>query len=321
MVLVYVDDILITGDSSSQVQQLIADLHSKFSLKHLGEVNYFLGIEASITDHSIVLTQSKYAKEILLRANLDKSNSTPTPSCSSLKLAKFDSDLFDKPSLYRSIVGALQYLTLTRPDIAYSVNKLSQYLHSPTKNHWKACKRVLRFIQGTIANGICFTAVTDFRLQGFTDSDFAANLDDRRSTTGFCIKLGSNLLSWCSRKQNVVARSSTEAEYRSLSLATTELIWISSLFKELSLPLASPSLLWCDNEGAIKLAFSPVFHARTKHIEIDVHFLREKIQNQDLDVRYVPTQDQQADIFTKPLSPTQFHGLCSALGLHSPRGS
>lgn len=315
LILVYVDDILVTGDDNAAISHIIATLNQKFSLKHLGEVNYFLGIEASVFSHDIMLSQSKYVKELLQRTNLTNYKSCPTPSCPSIKLSQNDSSSFDQPSLYRSIVGALQYLTLTRPDIAFSVNKLSQFLAHPTTNHWGACKRVLRYLKGTLYSGLHFIPVSNFQLQGFADADFASSLDDRRSTTGYCIMLGRNLLSWSSKKQSVVARSSTEAEYRSLAAATTDLVWISTLFSELQLPLIRPALLWCDNQGAITLAFNPAFHSRTKHIEVDVHYLREKVRNQELDVRYIATEDQPADVLTKPLSSSRFRTLCTHLGL------
>lgn len=321
LILVYVDDILITGDDDTMVQQLIKNLDAKFSLKHLGEVNYFLGIEAKISPSAITLTQSKYIHDLLLRTKLDKSKPCPSPTCPGLKLSKSDSTPFDQPSLFRSVVGALQYLQLTRPDISFSVNKLSQFLQEPTQNHWMACKRILRYLRGTISHGISFVPVSNFCLQGYADADYAASLDDRRSTSGFCVTLGPNLLSWSSRKQSVVARSSTEAEYRALAMATTDLIWIRTLLSELRIPLHSCSILWCDNQGAITLAYNPAFHARTKHIEIDVHFLREKVQHKQLDIRYIPSEDQPADIFTKALSPSRFSSLCHKLGLVSKEGS
>lgn len=194
------------------ISQLIHDLHKRFSLKHMGEVNYFLGIEASVTPHCIKLSQSKYVKELLQRTNLLDCKPCPTPSCPSVKLSQQDSAFFYHPSLYRSIVGALQYLTMTRSDISFNVNKLSQFLAHPTTNHWGACKRVLRYLKGTLHSGLTFTPVSKFQLQGFVDADFASSVDDRRSTTSYRIMLGTNLLSWCSKKQSVLARSSTEAE-------------------------------------------------------------------------------------------------------------
>lgn len=311
LLLVYVDDILIIGSNNTAITYLIDTLHHKFSLKHLGLVNYFLGIEALLKSSSITLTQTKYAKDLLSKTGLLDSNPCPTPIFPGLKLSLKDSDPFSDPSLFRSVIGTLQYLTLTRPDISFAVNKLSQFLHEPTQNHWTACKRILRYIKGTLTHGLLFSPVSDFRINTFADADYAANLDDRRSTSGYCIKLGSNLISWCSKKQSVVARSSTEAEYRAFALAATDILWIRMLFHDLHSPLCSPSVLWCDNQGAITLAFSPAFHSRTKHVEVDVHFLREKVQNRVLDVRYVPTEDQPANILTKALSPTRFRTLCT----------
>lgn len=156
MILVYVDDILVTSDDHKKVQQLIHSLHDKFSLKHLGEINYFLGLEAHVTAECIRLTQSKYVKDLLLRTNLLNSKSCPTPSCPNKKLSLHDCAPFSDPTLFRSVVGALQYLTLTRPDIAFFVIKLSQYLQNPSHNHCKMCKRVLKYLKGSMYFGLSF---------------------------------------------------------------------------------------------------------------------------------------------------------------------
>lgn len=223
ILLVYVDDILITSDDATQVQMLITDLNLRFSLKHMGVVNHFLGIEALVTPSSITLTQTKYIKDILNKTSLQHCSSCPTPICPGLNLSLHDSEPFSQPTLYRSVIGTLQYLTITRPNISFVVNKISQFLNAPTQNHWKACKRILRYLKGSLAIGLLFTPVSDFRIEGFSDADYATNIDDRRSTSGYCIKIGSNLIAWCSRKQSVVVRSSTKAEYRSLALATTDI--------------------------------------------------------------------------------------------------
>jgi hypothetical protein len=213
-------------------------------------------------------------------------------------------------------VGALQYCTLTRPDIAYSVNQLCQHLHHPTSVHWSAAKRVLRFLKDTADHGLRFSK-TNMHLHAFCDSDWAGCPDDRRSTSGFAVFLGNCLLSWSAKKQPVVSRSSTEAEYRSIAIATAELYWLRMLFCELHIPLRTAPVIWCDNVSALALASNPVYHARTKHIEVDYQFVREKVLNRDVSLAFISTDDQIADIFTKGLSTARFHVLKSKLKVDS----
>jgi histone deacetylase 1/2 len=202
---------------------------------------------------------------------------------------------------YRSIVGALQYLTLTRPDLAFSVNKVCQFLHAPTTEHWTAVKRILRYVKDTLKLGITFTKSSSTLLSAFSDADWAGCLDDRRSTGGFAIFVGPNLVSWSARKQATVSRSSTEAEYKALANATAELIWVEALLNELGVKLLQKPSLWCDNLGATYLSANPVFHARTKHIEIDFHFVRERVASNRLGIHFISSKDQVADGFTKAL--------------------
>lgn len=224
-----------------------------------------------------------------------------------------DSKPFDQPSFYRSVIGGLQYLTLSRPDIAFTVNKLSQFMHSPTQRHWSACKRLLRYLRGTLGEGLLFKPSKAWTIECFSDADWAGSLDDRKSTTGYCIYLGGNLITWCSRKQKAVAKSSTEAEYRALSQTATEIAWLHSLFKELTLKHKIPAVVWCDNAGAKQLSVNPVFHSRTKHIEVDVHYIRDMIAQGLIEIRFVPTLEQTADIFTKAISIEQFKYLKNKL--------
>ncbi|PNX69458.1 putative copia-type protein, partial [Trifolium pratense] len=217
------------------------------------------------------------------------------------RLSKFGTDTMQDASLYRSTVGALQYATLTRPDIAYSVNKVCQFMPHPLESHWKAVKRILRYLKGTIHYGLLLqpsSSSPPFSLRAYSDADWATDQDDRRSTSGSCIFFGSNLISWGSKKQQLVARSSTEAEYRSMANTTAELLWIQSLLQELQVPFHTPTLL-CDNISAVSLAHNPILHSRTKHIELDIHFVREKVLSKHLNVLHVPASDQLADPLTK----------------------
>jgi histone deacetylase 1/2 len=201
---------------------------------------------------------------------------------------------------YRSVVGGLQYLTLTRPDISFAVNKVCQFLSQPTDVHWEAVKRILRYVKGTLQTGLCFRKSASTGVSIFTDADWAGCVDDRRSTSGYAIFVGPNLVSWSSKKQPTVSRSSTEAEYKALANGAAEAMWISSLLKELGVPRQRTPILWCDNLGATYLTANPVFHARTKHIEIDFYFVRERVAKGALDVRFISSSDQLADVFTKP---------------------
>lgn len=230
---------------------------------------------------------------------------TPLPSHPKLTL-KSGSPLSD-PHEYRRIVGSLQYLALTRPDISYAVNKLSQFMHCPTSDHWQAVKRVLCYLSGTLDHGIFLRkqAATP-TLHAFSDADWAGDLDDYVSTNAYIIFLGSQPISWTTKKQTGVARSSTEAEYRAVANTASELRWIVSLLLELGIPITTVPTVYCDNIGATYLCASPVFHSRMKHIALDYHFVRGQIQNKLLRVTHVSTNDQLADGLTKPLTRAPF---------------
>lgn len=185
-------------------------------------------------------------------------------------------------------------------------------MQSPTTSHWAAVKRILQYLKGTLSHGITLKPVSSFALHAYSDADWVGSLDDRKSTTGFCIYFGSNI-PWGAKKQPTVARSSTEAKYKSLAVTSSELIWLQYLLTELHVTLSSPPILWCDNIGATYLASNPMFHARTKHVEIDYHFVRERVANKLLQIRFISSKDQITDIFTKPFGSPRFIHLTSKL--------
>jgi histone deacetylase 1/2 len=250
------------------------------------------------------LNQAKYALDLLTKVGMKDCKSVSTPLAVTEKLMAHKGNPLgtEDSTQYRSIVGGLQYLTLTRPDLAFAVNKVCQYLHAPTSEHWSAIKRKLRYIKGTVDVGLHFKRSSSTLVSAFSDADWAGSLDDRRSTGGFVIYFGPNIVSWSARKQPTVSRSSTEAEYKAMANATAELIWVQSVLEELGVKIAQPPVLWCDNLGPTYLSSNPVFHARTKHIEIDYHFVRERVANKMLDIRFIGSKDQIADGFTKALS-------------------
>ncbi|KAK9078942.1 hypothetical protein SSX86_003001 [Deinandra increscens subsp. villosa] len=307
--LVYVDDVIITGNSPEFVSEVVSRLHSRFALKDLGIISNFLGIEATTHNNVLHLSQQRYLLELLQRTGLSQCKPLSTPVSSGQQLSKHTGVLLPDPSEYRSTVGALQYLVLTRPEIAYAVNKASQFLQNPTDRHWIAVKRILRYLKGTITHGLCIRRSRNLTLHAYADADWAGCPDDRRSTTGYCVFLGPNLISWSSKKQHTVARSSTESEYRALAHTAAELRWIMSLLSELRVSLSFPPTLWCDNIGATYLAANPILHQRTKHLEIDLHFIRDMVLSRTLTVKYVSTNSQFADVLTKGLMADRFNDL------------
>ncbi|KAM1830529.1 hypothetical protein ACFX13_020749 [Malus domestica] len=314
MVLVYVDDILVTGPDSSICNLFIQNLGAIFPVKDLGPLHYFLGLEIQRSSTGLFLHQTKYLLDLLGKTNMAGAK----PCCTPLGSNKLDHSgpFLSNPTEYRSIVGGLQYLTWTRPDISFAVNQICQFMHAPRDQHMQAAKRILRYLKGTISEGLWFRKGAP-NLTAFSDADWAGCLFDRRSTSGYNIFLGSNLISWSAKKQATVARSSTEAEYRSLAHTATELTWICKIFRDLGFPLSQTPTLWCDNISAISLASNPVFHARTKHVEIDYHYIRELVLANLIKVHFVCSQDQLADIHTKSLSKSRFTALKSKLPLGS----
>ncbi|PKU60279.1 Retrovirus-related Pol polyprotein from transposon TNT 1-94 [Dendrobium catenatum] len=310
--LVYVDDILLTGNSSSEINKLLCNLRATFTMRDLGQISQFLGIQAVTTSYGLHLTQSLFAQSILSRAGMLNCKPVSTPfQC--LKSASLDSSpAFSNPTLYRQLAGCLQYLTLTRPDIAYMVNKICQHMQNPTNAHFEALKRLLRYIQGSIHTGL-LVFKDKLILQSYADSDWAGDVDDRKSISGYCNFLGSSLISWSVKKQNAVARSSTEAEYRALASAAAEITWVRRLLQELDCPQHTATPLFCDNTSAIALANNPVFHARTKHIEVDCHYIRNCIKDNTIQIHHIPTKDQLADLFTKALPSPRFKLLAGKM--------
>ena len=316
-ILVYVDDIIVASSTRDATSALLQDLNKEFALKDLGDLNYFLGIEVNKVNNGILLTQEKYANDVLRRVGMLNCKPVNTPLSTSEKLsADQGSPLGPSDATnYRSVIGALQYLTLTRPDISYSVNKVCQYLHAPTTLHWAAVKRILRYLRHTTKLGLKICRSSSLLITAFSDADWAGCLDDRRSTGGFAIFLGANLVSWSARKQTTVSRSSTEAEYKAVANTTAEVMWIQTLLYELGIQTPQAAKLWCDNIGAKYISANPVFHARTKHIEVDYHFVRERVARRLLEIEYISTKDQVADGFTKPLTVRQMEIFKNNLNL------
>ncbi|WKA12032.1 hypothetical protein VitviT2T_029468 [Vitis vinifera] len=317
LLLLYVDDMIITGDDLSGIQELKDFLSQQFEMKDLGHLSYFLGLEITHSTDGLYITQAKYASDLLSQAGLTDSKTVDTPVELNAHLTPLGGKPLSNPSLYRRLVGSLVYLTVTRPDISYAVHQVSQYLSAPRSTHYAVVLRILRYLKGTLFHGLFYSAQSPLILRAFSDADWAGDPTDRRSTTGYCFLLGSSLISWRSKKQTFVARSSTEAEYRALADTTSELLWLRWLLKDLGVSTSSATPLYCDNQSAIHIAHNDVFHERTKHIEIDCHFIRYHLLHGALKLFSVSSKDQLADIFTKSLPKRRTRDLVDNLKLVS----
>ncbi|GKC73454.1 ribonuclease H-like domain-containing protein [Tanacetum coccineum] len=315
--LLYVDDIVLTASSSDLLQQIITSLHAEFSMTDLGSLNYFLGISVTRNASGMFLSQQKYATEVLDRAGMLNCKPCRTPVDTDSKLSADGAPISDS-TLYRSLAGALQYLTFTRPDISYAVQQVCLFMHDPREPHLSALKRILRYVRGTLSYGLQLYSSTTSSLVAYSDADWAGCPTTRRSTSGYCVFLGNNLLSWSSKRQFTLSRSSAEAEYRGVANAVAETCWLRNLLRELHTPLATATLVYCDNVSAVYLSSNPVQHQRTKHIEIDIHFVRDLVATGAIRVLHVPSRYQYADIFTKGLPTSLFDEFRTSLSVRCP---
>lgn len=297
--LLYVDDIVITGSDTAGIHEVIYELSMVFDMKDLGPLSYFLGLEVTRVKPGIFLSQTKYATDLLIKSGMDTIRSCSSPCLPHYQMTKSQGTPLKDPTVYRSIVGALQYLTSSRPDIAYAVNTVCQFMTSPTDVHYAAVKRILRYLQGTLQKGLFFSSTgalnNSVHIKAFCDADWAGEVIQRRSTTGFVVYLGLCPVSWQSKKQGTVSRSSTESEYRSLANTAAEISWLRHLLCDLKVQVPRAPLLKCDNLSAIALAFNPVFHSKIKHLDNDFHFVRERVQRSDLCLEYVSTKEWTTD--------------------------
>ncbi|GJU77811.1 ribonuclease H-like domain-containing protein [Tanacetum coccineum] len=266
------------------------------------------------TASGMFLSQSNFAVEILERANMQKCNPCKTPVDTESKLCH-DGEHVSDPTLYRSLAGALQYLTFTRPDLSYVVQQVCLYMHDPRDPHFTALKRILRYVCGTIDHGLQLHVSSTAQLTAYTDADWARCPVTRRSTSGYCVFLGDNLLSWSAKRQITLSRSSTEAEYHGVANVVAETAWLRNLLLELHAPLSTATIVYCDNVSVVYLSTNPVQHQRTKHIEIDIHFVRDYVASGQVRVLHVPSRYQYADIFTKGLPSALFLEFRSSLNV------
>ena len=274
ILILYVYDMIITGDDMQGIQDLKHFLGRQFEMKDLGPLNYFLGLEVSSYANGYYLTQAKYTSDLISPASITDRKIVDTPIEYNCCLNSHDGESLSDATLYRQFVGSLIYLTITRPDISYAVHVVSQFLAAPRSPYYVVVLRILRYLKGTIFDGLHFSSHSSLTLQVYSYADWAGDPTDRRSTTRYCFLQGDSLISWRSKKQIVVARSGTEAEYRALAATTVELIWLSWLLEDLGVNCSTTTKLHYDNQSSIQIAHNDFFHESTKHIEINCHFIR-----------------------------------------------
>ncbi|XP_028060476.1 uncharacterized protein LOC114264067 [Camellia sinensis] len=315
ILLLYVDDVIITGDDTVGISSLKQFLDRQFEMKDLGLLSYFLYLEIVHDPSSYFVTQAKYTSDLLAHAGLTNCKTAPTPVDPQTRLTSLDGHLLSDATLYHQLVGNLVYLIVTRLDIAYVVHIVSQFMAAPHFPHYDALVRILCYLKGTMFHGLHYSTHSSLQLHAFSDEDWARDPTNRLSTIRFCFFLGDSLLAWRSKKQTLVAYSSTEAQYRALSDITQELVWLRWLLSNMWVFHSTVINLYCDNLSAIQIAHNDVFHDRTKHIEIDCHFIRQHVTSGIVRLIFVISVDQIAGIFTKAHPPNRFSDLVSKLKL------
>lgn len=332
ILLVWVDDFIAISNTDAQNDQVEQELNKYFDTKSLGKPSMLLGIKIKQEDHIITLSQQHYIEALLKKFHLENANPVSTPMDPNVKLDDFlESEVqgeLDPNSMisfgFATLIGCLMYLALgTRPDIAYAVNKLAQYTSNPHPAHWTAVKRLFRYLKGTRTYKLTYGGGSEDLLTEdlniYCDADWA-NDADRKSVSGYVVVIAGGAVAWSSKKQATVALSTSEAEYIAATHAAKQVIWHRSLLRELNFPIPTTSTIFSDNQAAISIAHHPEFHARTKHIDIAHHFLRDHVENGILNTVYINTDENVADIFTKGLAGTKHHDFTYMIGVISEQG-
>ena len=317
IILAHVDDMLLAGNSLPFLEKIKADLGRQLEIVDLGEAKMFVGIEIQRDRHAgtLKISQRRYIKDILARFGMSDCKSCETPMSESLNLPKLAEPTIDR-TLYQQLIGSLMYAMIsTRADIAYATGLLAQHAANPGDEHWNAAKRIMRYLKGSIDLGIVYRRTKGLDLKGYVDADYAGDKSSSRSTTRWAFIIAKAITAYSSRKQPTISLSSTEAEYVASSSAARELIWIWQFLDELGLLPDGPTTVFSDNQSAMSLAKNPVNHQNTKHIRVKYHFIREVIALQELDLKFIGTEEQVADVLTKPLGRIKFTRFVSAMGM------
>ena len=314
VVQIYVDDIIFGSSSKACCDEFANLMQNEFEMSMMGELTYFLGLQVKQMSTGLLISQEKYTRELLTKYKFKDLKGKATPMANGVKLDADEKGINVDQKLYRGMIGSLLYLTASRPDILFSVCLCARFQSNPKESHLTAVKRIFRYLIGTENLGLWYPKNHDLTLLGFCDADFAGCRIERKSTSGSCIFLGGCLISWASKKQNSIALSTAEAEYVASGTCVAQILWIKHQLEDYGIFLKNIPVM-CDNTSAINLAKNPIVHSRTKHIEIRHHFIRDHISTGDVELKFIETSRQTADIFTKPLGTERFHLLVRELGM------
>lgn len=309
----WVDDIILVHDDRAVEEWFVTELSKRFALKDLGEVSWFLGLRITRDKDKglISLDQAQYVEKVLKKCKFDSCRSSHIPAQvgAVLRSVTEDGEKVTKWSFaYQQAIGSIMYaMTGTRPDLASAVSNVSRFANAPGVQHYQAVETILRYLRGTSDLQLVLgTGGNDTTLHGFCDATWASDSDTRKSTTGYIFFLGNSPISWCSQRQHTVALSATEAEYMAISAAARECVWLRSLLSDLSLRCSGPTVVRCDNRGAVCLSENPVKHRANKHIDVRHHYVRDLVMQGQLAVVWTSSEDMVADVLTKALPRSRY---------------
>ncbi|KAK6158984.1 hypothetical protein DH2020_006298 [Rehmannia glutinosa] len=315
IVCLYVDDMLIMGSTRELIMRTKNMLKDNFDMKDLGLADVILGLQVKQLKDGTFISQTKYTRDLMKKFGIEEKSSVKIPMNTSVKMdMDADGKAVDQ-TRYKALIGSLLYLTTSRPDITFAVGLCARFQSNPKESHMSAVKRIFRYLKGTIQYGLFYPKNENFSLKGYSDSDYAGNIDDRKSTSGSCQFLGDYLVSWFSKKQNCVSLSRAEAEYISAAFCCTQLLWMKQTLADYKCSFEKEIPIMCGNTSAIAITQNPVLHSRTKPIDVRYHFIRDHVEKKDITLEYISTDKQLADIFTKPLCESRFEELKHELGL------
>jgi hypothetical protein len=315
IVLVYVDDIIFRCNKDSLVQWFTSAMESEFEMSMIGELSFFLVLQITQRSEGMFISQEKYLREMLKRFQMEDSKPVGTPMVTGCKLSKDDDSLDVDQSSYKSVIDNLLYITTSCPDIMHSIGMVGIYQSAPKQSHLLAVKRIFRYLKETMNYGLWYPKNQNFQLSSYSDADWANRMDERKSTSGGAFFLGDSLVAWLSKKQGSISLSTIEVEYIIVATCCIQVLWMIQTLANLEVKYVAPIPIHCDNTSAISVSKNPVFHPKTKNIPIKYHFLREQVTNQIVQVHYMPTTEQNVDIFTKSLAKTPFEYLRQKLGV------